>query len=441
MFYSFPENEIPEDFKAHIKRWKEILLVKNNRTSGFAEPYTILTSPGGIIIDRKGIIQEIIPRPMTEAEIRNAATASDWDKPVKLAPRDDPWEGRGEPKPLMKVKQVWTKNIPLTIGMTFADFDLDGSNKLLAVNTEGKMFVVSPDGNIDKELSIPGVSGRLPVAIHWAELEKGKIGFTTFSGGWPHEIFIFDKDGKVIWKYPPSDKPKEGIDSVAFVNIDNDKTTELIVGFNAGGDQGALHLVSSRGEVIWRSNKVGNVGNVAGIPKHGDRQGMVLCTGSGGEITVFDASGRFIRTISNDSHYVNHFSAANIDSKGSIQVVSFWKNYLKKSGFAVATDLEGKIFWKYPIISDEATKVPQPIIAVDINEDGVKEWIIYPHRGELVVLDKSGKLIAKFNDPVKYWSSYTILPRKNKTALFIFGGKDEMVAYELEQIKEIGELK
>jgi hypothetical protein len=434
MFFQLPEDQIPEEEKNNVKRWKEIPLVNcNNRN--FPEPYSILESPGGIIIDRKGIIQEIIPRTMTEAEIRKAATAPDWDKPVNPAPIDDPWEGRGEPKPLLQAKLVWSKNIPYTIGMTSADFNLDGVNKLLAVNTNGKMLVISPEGNIETEISIPGISGRLPVAIHWAELEKGKIGFTTFEGGWPDEVFVFDKGGNVIWKYPSSDKHGTGIDSVGFVNIDNDRTTELLMGFNAKGDQGALHLISSQGQVIWRSSEVSNVWDVVGIPKHGSRPGMILSTGRCGDIAIFDSSGKYIRTIPSDCNYVDKFSAADIDSKGSVQVVSFWKAHFGKSDYAVATDLEGNLFWKYPIVSHDVKAVPQPIIAVDINEDGVKEWIIKTRRGELVVLNKSGKLIAKFNDPIKNWSSYAVLPRKGKTALFIFGGKEEMVAYELEPIK------
>jgi len=73
MFFLPPDNEIPEEEK-EIIRIKDMFLV--NTTREFLEPYDVLDEPGGIIIDRDGIIREIIPRAMTGEEIRRAAGVS-----------------------------------------------------------------------------------------------------------------------------------------------------------------------------------------------------------------------------------------------------------------------------------------------------------------------------------------------------------------------------
>src|SRR5207247_9661605 len=77
-----------------------------NRT--FNEPYNLLASPSGIVIDSKGVLRAFYLHPMKEQEIADVATLADWDKPVRPPPLEDPWLGKSAPKPVRQLIRAWS---------------------------------------------------------------------------------------------------------------------------------------------------------------------------------------------------------------------------------------------------------------------------------------------------------------------------------------------
>ena len=85
-----------------------------------------------------------------------------------------------------------------------------------------------------------------------------------------------------------------------------------------------------------------------GIDAIGGRPGLVIFS-NGEKVFVVDSNGRDVGTISTESHDVFKVAAAEIDDAGERQVVSIWPANVGTADYAVATDLEGNVLWKYPV--------------------------------------------------------------------------------------------
>ncbi len=84
----------------------------------FNEPYNLMLEPGAILIDSKGILRALYDHPLTEQELLDAVALTDWDKPVRPNPVEDPWSGKGPPKPTHTAVAAWSRTLPGVVGMT-----------------------------------------------------------------------------------------------------------------------------------------------------------------------------------------------------------------------------------------------------------------------------------------------------------------------------------
>jgi hypothetical protein len=130
-------------------------------------------------------------------------------------------------------------------------------------------------------------------------------------------------------------------------------------------------------------------------------------------------------TISTDGHFVTKVAASEMDGAGERQVVSVWPANVGATDYAVATDLKGKVLWKYPVNFDEMRQMEPPILAVDVTGDGTKEWIISPNWRELAVLDARGRLVARIRATDRGFPAWTAIERKGKPGWIVAveGGK------------------
>jgi len=335
------------------------------------------------------------------------------------------WEENNISHPVYTPEKVWTKKIPDIIGMCSGDWNLDGPPKMIAITKRGELLVIDETGEIKNRFSIEDVSGNLPEVIQWAKIGKDTGAIMHYTGGWPNEITVVGTNGKLLWCYPI---PGAAIDSAAWVDINGDGLSELLVGFNGSG---GIHLVSSKGNLLWKKSDIANAWMVTGIDAQSGRPGLVLCTTADGAIKIYSSQGDYLRSLPNEKHYVTDFAASEMSPDGTQQIVCLWK-VRKGTSRVVGMDLQGNVFWKYPVDAEAVNEVQHSIIAVDITGDNTKEWILRSQKDELVVLDVKGRLILKLDHPAVYnFTSWGVLPRKNKSALIFCAGMDNCVAYTI----------
>jgi hypothetical protein len=407
----------------------------------FNEPYNGLRScAGGIIIDRKGIIQAIFTKAVTEEDLRKAARGGDWEGPPRPAPRSDFWEGKEPPEERARrsMVEVWSQPGAVVVGLATGDWDLDGSLDLL-VATAGRMKVLNPeDSSLKEEFPLPGIPGKtpgsVPETVKWAEIEKGKSAVFHLPRGWPHMVPVATAGGSLLWNYPEG--KSAGVNSADWVDIDGDGRAELLVGFNGNG---GLHLVSSEGKLLWEVSDLRNVRTVAGIGARGEQPGLALCAHAGNDIRVYDAAGRQLRALPAEGHHIGALAAFPMNDQGFLQVLAVREAPVVSMSYAAGLDIEGKLLWKYPV---DPEYVSQPIQAADVAEDGMREWIILSRRlGQLLILDAAGGLLLKLDGTRagwgtgSGWNACCGVSRKGKPRLLCVGGAKGLVTYTFDSAK------
>ena len=349
----------------------------------FNEPYNLMLEPGAILIDSKGILRAFYDHPLTEQELLDAVALTDWDKPVRPNPVEDPWSGKGPPEPTHAGAAAWSRTLPGVVGMTGGDWDLRGSEDLILAS-KGQLRVLDPiDGKERHVLPTKDIDAGLTYTLGWARVGNEESAVFATYVGWPRRVPVIGRDGAHLWKL---ENFPDGIDSVAWADLDGAGEKTLIIGFNGGG---GLATFFNGGLKRWSLKPEGNIWTVAGIDAIGGRPGLVIFS-NGEKVSAADSKGRDVGTISTEGHYVVKIAASEMDGAGERQVVSVWPANVGTADYAVATDLKGNVLWKYPVNLASFRGMGQlgpEILAVDVTGDGTKEWIIAPNRRELVVLD------------------------------------------------------
>ena len=211
------------------------------------------------------------------------------------------------------------------------------------------------------------------------------------------------------------------------MDLDGAGEKTLIVGLNGGG---GVATFFDGGRKRWSLLPQGNIWTVAGIDAIGGRPGLVIFS-NGEKVFVVDSKGQDVGTISTDGHYVAKVAAAEMDGAGERQVVSIWPANVGTGDYAVATDLKGKLLWKYPVNFGEMARLGPDILAVDLTGDGTKEWIVATNWRELVVLDARGRLVARIGATDKGFPVWTAIERKGKPGWIVAVEAGEVSAFTL----------
>ena len=391
----------------------------------FPEPYNLMLEPGAILIDSQGILRAFYDHRLTERELLDAVALGDWDKAVRPAPVEDLWSGKGPPKPTHTATVAWSRTVPRVVGMTGGDWDLRGSDDLI-VAAPSELIVLDPeDGKERHKFPNKGIVRGLNYTLGWARVGKEKSAVFVIHGGWPDQVPVIGRDGAPLWML---EKFAAGIDSVAWADLDGAGEKTLIVGLNGGG---GLETFFDGGRRRWKIVPEGNIWTVAGIDAIGERPGLIIFS-NGEKVSLVDSKGEDAGTISTHGHFVVKVAAAEMDGAGERQVVSFWPANVGVADYAVATDLKGKVLWKYPVDFDEMAQMGPPILAVDLTGDGTKEWIIAPNRSEIVVLDTIGRLVARIEATNSSgFPAWTAIERKGKPGWIIAVGAGKVSALTL----------
>ena len=160
---------------------------------------------------------------------------------------------------------------------------------LIQVDAEGKT-----------KSTVPFASFGMAI-VRVARFADDQLAFLSF-GTWSANVQAFDSKGQRLWAYPPPDNAGQGIDDVWPIDLDGDRSDEVIVGFN--GNTG-LHVLDSKGNVIWKvTTGIGNVWHVSGGNVFGGGKPAVVSTSAKGDVHIFTENGTK-RTDVNAGVYAN----------------------------------------------------------------------------------------------------------------------------------------
>lgn len=317
------------------------------------------------------------------------------------------------------------------VGAAAGDWNLDGRMDLVAAAI-GKIAVIDPaGGTIEDEIATASITRRgaeffgLPLphpgeTVLWTELEEGRSAILHYPKGWPRTLPVVGADGRVVWSF----LSEYGINSAEWVDIDGDGRTEA--GIAQGGPR-VLTLLDHDGRARWSVEEPGVAWIVQGLSARDRRPGLVLCSYSGGGIRVYDAAGKYLRSLAAGEDIIT-FGAAEVDREGRRQVLAASKAAAGSLDFAFAMDVEGKVLWKFPIDEDALDSIR----ASDLTGDGVSEWILaFPRAGVVLVLDVEGGLVAILRGTGE-WKTCTAVPAERvAVGRVCLSGRNELVAYVL----------
>jgi hypothetical protein len=95
--------------------------------------------------------------------------------------------------------------------------------------------------------------------------------------------------GNLLWTYPDASVTTSGGPNGAWpLDLDGDQSDEVIIGFNGGT---GLHVVNSKGQLVWKSTSIGNVWNVSGGDVYGNGKPRVVTTSATGNVHIFSDDG------------------------------------------------------------------------------------------------------------------------------------------------------
>jgi hypothetical protein len=160
----------------------------------------------------------------------------------------------------------------------------DPKSGTIYASGSGRLTQIGADGKT--KFDTPFTNSQFIRVAHFAG--KDEPVFLSF-GTWSSGVQAFDSKGQLVWTYPPADSPGQGIDDVWPIDLDGDRSDEVIVGFN--GSTG-LHVLNSKGQVLWKvTGSIGNVWHVSGGDVRGDGKPLVVTTSAAGKIHIFSDEG------------------------------------------------------------------------------------------------------------------------------------------------------
>jgi hypothetical protein len=198
-----------------------------------------------------------------------------------------PKDGKFEPPAGLEL--AWSQK-----GAWFGIATADGRPTVYGLKYKGQVAALGAGGEEIAKFKVGEQAG----SIRTANLAPGKdCQFLTF-GNMQKAVEARNAEGELLWSYP-SEKDDEikGVDDLWPADLDGDGLDEVIVGYN--GFTG-LHVLDSKGHLLWKNTDRGNIWNVAAGDVDGNGKPEVLTTCVTGKVQVFNTEGKHLRDLDPD---------------------------------------------------------------------------------------------------------------------------------------------
>jgi len=429
--FVFPESGFPEKGRERAREIRSLVnyplinITALGAGRALNEPYSLLVRPGGIVIDRNGVIQAVYTGPMSPQELREAFNAGDWPGALRQPPSEPVTIETRAPGYRGAYEQRWSRAIPQVSCVTPGDWDLDGSTDILIAAGSRDLRVLTLGGDPKAMIKLPDPMRRPMRIVEWTQTDSGSTAVLSYRRGWPETVDVISTTGEVLWKYPS--EREMGVDAATWVDLAEGQVA-LAVGFN--GTRG-FHLASSRGKLLWRDTTVRNVWDVAGVSSRGANSPAVACTDENRWVMVYDRDGNVLARLDSGGELAG-FNAAY--ARDVLQLICARQATVGRADKIVALDTSGAILWEFPANAVAMERKRTDIIPQDVDGDGVVEWTIRADRNRLVTLNASGQVLAELEtkQEIRAWN---VVSDPDAGALLVVSDTQGVTGYSLPPVQ------
>lgn len=374
-------------------------------TTDLPAPFDQIESyPTTFFIDRQGVIQDILVGYHEFKDLKAHAIAADFNSAPQSSLVDAPEQTTLTP--------AWTVEDVEGQSFSLGDWNADGTDDLLVVDTDGKLRIVSLDNNVLETVELPKETECVQLGRHpqGARLLAYSI--------WGTAVTVLDRQGATLWTYPA----EQGVNGAHWGDLDGDGTDEVIVGMNG---EGGLHAVSADGTKLWQVTSIGNVWNQAVVSARSNSEARVFATEASGRVQVFDSKGEHLRTLNPLGKYFSTMAAHRDPHDGQIQIIV-------TNQVTAALDEQGTVEWSTAANEEKSNWRFPRFASGDINGDGSLDWAFIDITGDLVVVNHAGQKLATLPQQ-RLGDTFAITKTNSDKTLLIVLSAGRLKAYEAHQ--------
>ncbi|MDB5342297.1 MAG: cytochrome biosis protein [Schlesneria sp.] len=421
--------EIPHFLKLHEEFSEELVIIgisdeESSVIKEFAEEHKItylMVSSGDLpapfdqidafpttfVIDRQGVIQDILVGYHDYEVLKSHATGADYTGVAKTAP-EMPKSSLVDSPDKVTLSPAWTVEDVEGASLSVADWDANGTDDILVVGYDDKLRIVSLDGKVMETVD-------LPEDTEFATLGRHPQGPRLLAySNWGTVVTVLDRKGTTVWAYPS----EQGVNGAHWGDLDGDGIDEMIVGMNGNG---GLHAVSGDGAKLWQVTAIGNVWNQAIISATATSAARVFVTEANGTVQIYDSKGELLKTLNPLGNYFSSMAAHRDARDGAIQIVV-------SRDVTAALDEEGTVAWSTPAKEADSNWRAPTFASGDINGDGIADWAFIDITNELVIVNLKG-------------AKLTTLPQQRDSDAFAIardsGGKGLLLILEAGELRAL----
>jgi peroxiredoxin len=329
--------------------------------------------PTTFVIDRQGVIQDVLVGYHDFDVLKSHATGADYTGDPKDAP-EIPKSSLVDSPEKMTLSAAWTVDDVEGESLSVADWDANGTDDILVVGYDDKLRIVSLDGKVTDTVD-------LPEDTEFATLGRHPQGPRLLAySNWGTVVTVLDRKGMTLWTY----QSDSGVNGAHWGDLDGDGIDEMVVGMNGNG---GLHAVSAEGKKLWQVTGIANVWNQAVISATATSPARVFATEANGTVQIYDSKGELLKSLNPLGSYFSSMAAHRDTSDGPIQIIV-------SRDVTAALDEEGTVAWSTPAKEADSNWRAPMFSSGDINGDGTLDWAFIDITNELVIVNSKGAKLA-----------------------------------------------
>ena len=301
----------------------------------------------------------------------------------------------------------------------------DGGPSLLVHDGVHEVVGIDRKGNIvDRHvLDIPS-----DITVTFLRTAIDGSGHRFFAGGdnLTRCAFVFDKDWRLVLRYPMGDQKHEGIQDLRLVDLNDDGKLELVVGF---WGLAGVHAVDLDGKRIWGNRAAHSILSLTASPPDDSGARKLFVTSNRGRILPINADGRDDSAIQVGTWSVYYLAAAKRARADHAMYCGLaYTSDDKHVAFGI--DSKWNRRWSYTLPQGMHSNPIQPVTSANLFADDLTFWLFSGPDGSIHVVSDNGE----FRDQFRYGKTLRGLAatRWDDTSVLLVSTESEVTAWRIE---------
>ena len=208
------------------------------------------------------------------------------------------------------------------------------------------------------------------------------------------QCFLLDKTFQVKWAFPASaeQSPPGGIADVRIVDLNGDRTPEILIGYRG---KGGVRAVSLAGEELWTNREVTGITKMAVAPGSQGRPAQLLCTSDKCLLFYLDGQGRIVKRLNNAGRRLYWIDAAQL-AQGDTGLCGLFAPKLGKNE-AMGLNLKGDLIWACSLPDGASGAVINRVTTGRFFPLPTAQWVLLAPDSSIYILSDRGKPLDRFN--------------------------------------------